>query len=212
MKKRTIYIMGLVTLFVFPIPAFAALYFFSDFSISIFFDLDNIHFGNISLGILIGIIYAGLAAFIMLAPIFKTIPLRVDELVSSMNLTYLDALFLSVCAAVGEELLFRVGMQFYLGPIITSVVFVAIHGYLNPFDWRTSLYGLVVLPLSFILAYTYEYFGLWPAVAIHFAYDAALFIYFIYSDKKEKLLILEEIESDKTELDEGFDDDRNVLN
>lgn len=187
MQKKTIYALGFVTLLVFPIPAFLALHFIEGQTFADFMEFENVHFDIITLGIIVGIIYAALAALIMRLPIFNTIPLRVDELVSSMNLNYFDAFFLSVCAGVGEELLFRVGVQFYLGPIITSVLFVAIHGYLNPFNWRTSLYGLVVLPLSFILGYAYEYYGLWPSVAIHFAYDAVLFTYFIYNDKSSDI-------------------------
>lgn len=124
--------------------------------------------------------------------IFKTIPLRVDKLVSSLNLTFWDALFLSLCAGIGEELLFRVGVQFYLGVILTSILFVALHGYLNPKSWRQSLYGFVVLPLSFILGYGYEWLGLWFVVAIHASYDFVLFRLLDDEDDDENLKYLEE--------------------
>ena len=97
-----------------------------------------------------------------------------DEIIRSMNLTYLDALFISFCAGFGEEILFRVGIQQYLGVVITSVFFVAIHGYLNPFNWRFSMYGLIVLPFILLLSYGYGYFGLWFAISAHFSYDAVL--------------------------------------
>ncbi|MFM7387280.1 MAG: type II CAAX prenyl endopeptidase Rce1 family protein, partial [Bacteroidota bacterium] len=76
---------------------------------------------------------------------------------------------------LGEELFFRAALQPYLGIWITSVLFVAIHGYLNPWNWRMSLYGLMILPFIFLLSFGYEHFGLWFAVAAHFAYNAVLF-------------------------------------
>lgn len=171
--------MGWVTLILFPIPAFLVLYFFEDKSFRDFLDLKSFSATFIFWGIVVGVCYAILANFILNFKIFKTIPLRVDKLVQSMNLTYLDAVFLSLCAGIGEELLFRVGFQFYFGPIITSILFVAVHGYLNPFNWRQSLYGLVVLPLSFILGYGYAWYGLWFSIAVHSAYDFVLFVSFL---------------------------------
>ncbi len=103
-----------------------------------------------------------------------------------MNLSVFDAIFLSLCAGIGEELLFRGGMQFYLGPCLTSIIFVALHGYLNPFNWKQSLYGIVVLPLSFILGYGYEWYGLWFSIAVHFSYDLILFISFLFEEKQNK--------------------------
>lgn len=179
--------MGWITLLVFPIPAFAVLFYFKDWNFEQFIQLEAFKTIPIAYGIYIGIIYAFLATLIMRAPIFEKVPLKMDELIGSMKLNYLDALFLSICAGVGEELLFRVGVQFYLGPIITSIVFVAIHGYLNPFNWKMSLYGFVVLPFSFILGYGYEEFGLWFSIAAHFAYDVVLFSMFISSDNSSTL-------------------------
>lgn len=174
--------MGWVTLLVFPIPAFIALYFTHDFTLREFFDLDRFKFHHLITGGIIGIVYAYLANFAMETKLFKSVPLRVDQLVKSMNLTIGESIFLSICAGVGEELLFRVGVQTFIGPILGGILFVALHGYLNPFNWRQSLYGIIVLPLAFILGYAFEYVGLWFAIAIHFAYDLTLFLSF---DKEE---------------------------
>lgn len=179
--------MGWITLLVFPIPAFLTLYFLEDWTLLQFLSLQFFEVIPIGYGIEIGIVYAFLATFIMRAPIFEHVPLKMDQLIGSMNLNYFDAIFLSICAGVGEELLFRVGVQFYIGPFLTSLFFVAIHGYLNPFNWKMSLYGFVVLPFSFILGYGYEEFGLWFSISAHFAYDAVLFILFISSEKPSSL-------------------------
>lgn len=168
--------MGWVTLLLFPVPAFVALHFFENKTLTDFLELNSFSLLSVIAGCGVGFIYAYIANLILKLPVFKTVPLRVDELVKSMNLNFTDALFLSLCAGIGEELLFRAGVQFYLRPVITSILFVAVHGYLNPFNWRQSLYGIVVLPLSFILGYGYEWYGLWFSIAVHSMYDFVLFL------------------------------------
>ncbi|MBL1279706.1 MAG: CPBP family intramembrane metalloprotease [Fluviicola sp.] len=185
MKKRSIYLMGLITLVVFPIPAFVVLYFFEDIFPQTILQLNSIDFSGIAIGLLLGVVYAILALFIMQAKVFEKLPSRIEQIVKDMNLTLIDCVFLSICAGVGEELLFRSGMQFYLGPILTSVIFVAIHGYLNPWNWRMSLYGLIVLPFILLISYGFETMGLWFAVSAHFSYDLVLFIIISESWKKK---------------------------
>ena len=112
----------------------------------------------------------------MQAKLFKEMPLKVENIVRSMNLSILDCVLISICAGVGEELLFRSGVQFYLGPVLTSVIFVAIHGYLNPFNWKMSMYGLIVLPFILLLSYALEEFGIWFCIGAHFSYDLVLLL------------------------------------
>jgi membrane protease YdiL (CAAX protease family) len=101
-----------------------------------------------------------------------------------MKLNYFDGFFLSVCAGVGEELLFRSGMQYYAGIWITSLFFVAIHGYFSIKKPLMSLYGLVVLPFILLISIGFNHFGLWFSIAAHFAYDMVL-MFAIISDKGE---------------------------
>lgn len=168
--------MGLVTLLAFPIPTFIVLPWLEKIPVDSIFQWENFTVFNIGIGIELGVAYAFLALLFMQAPIFETMPNRVEKIVRDMRLTLWDCIFLSICAGVGEELLFRSGMQYYLGPIITAIFFVAIHGYLNPFNWKMSLYGLIVLPFILLISYGFITFGLWFAIAAHFAYDLVLFL------------------------------------
>lgn len=168
--------MGFITLLLFPLPTFIALYFTDNISFSEILDWNSFTVQTVGYGALVGVLYAVFANQLMKLSIFKSVPLRVDELVKSLRLTVWDSLFLSLCAGIGEELLFRAGVQFYLGAVITSVLFVAVHGYLNPLNWRKSLYGIVVLPLSFLLGFGYEWYGLWFCIALHTTYDLTLFL------------------------------------
>lgn len=169
-------LLGLVTLLLFPIPTFLIHYFFNQIAPSKILDFERFTALNIGLGLEFGFVYGILAMLFLQAPLFEKLPNRIDHIVRSMNLNVGDAIFLSFCAGFGEELLFRSGVQYYLGIILTSVIFVAIHGYLNPKNWRYSMYGLIVLPFILLLSMGFQTFGLWFAIAGHFSYDVVLFI------------------------------------
>lgn len=175
MKKSTIYKLGLLTLLVFPIPTFLVLYYVEGIRPIDVLDLESCTLSAILSGLALGMVYALLAMQIIKLPVFEKLPNRIEKMVQEMDLSLWDCFFLSVCAGVGEELLFRSGMQFYLGPIFTSIFFVAIHGYLDPRNWRMSLYGLIVLPFILIISFALEPIGLWFAIAAHFSYDFVLF-------------------------------------
>lgn len=178
-------LLGLVTLLVFPIPTFLFHYVVNHISPWKILDFERFTTLNIGLGLEFGFVYGIVAMLLLQAPLFKKLPNRIDHIVRSMNLNVGDAIFLSFCAGFGEELLFRSGVQYYLGIILTSVIFVAIHGYLNPKNWRYSMYGLIVLPFILLLSMGFETFGLWFAISAHFAYDAVLFIAMLQN--KERL-------------------------
>lgn len=176
-------ILGLVTLLIFPIPGYFLLSSFNDVLITEFLQAKNIELIPIIYGLQFGFVYAFIAYLFMKAPFFDQLPNRVDRMIDQLPLTYADGIFLSVCAGIGEELLFRAGIQPLLGPWITSVVFVALHGYLNPWNWKFSMYGLIVLPFIVIISFGFIHFGLWFSIAAHFAYDAVLFVIMIKEKK-----------------------------
>ncbi len=176
MNKAKLHIFGWITLLVFPLPAFLWLHYAEGRSLSDFLRPDQVLSIGTGLGIELGVAYAFFILLMMRAPVFEKLPARVERIIAAMKLNLADAVFLSLCAGIGEELLFRAGIQFYLGPWITSVVFVAIHGYLNPMNWRMSLYGLLLLPFIFLISFGYYTFGLWFSIGAHFAYDLVLFL------------------------------------
>lgn len=176
MNKKSIYILGFITLLVFPIPAFVGLFILEEITPSQLFQFERLSVFNVVIGLQLGIVYAFLALLFMQAPVFDKLPNRIERLIKDMKLTVFDCIFLSLCAGVGEEFLFRSGIQFYLGVLITSVFFVAIHGYLNPMNWRMSLYGLIVLPFIVLLGFGLSEFGIWFCIAAHFSYDLVLFL------------------------------------
>ena len=173
-----------------PLYRFASGNYFHETSLTEFFDVQNIKLISIGYGLELGFAYAFIAYLFMKAPFFDQLPNRVDRMMDQLPLTYADGIFLSICAGIGEELLFRAGIQPLLGPWITSVVFVALHGYLNPWNWKFSMYGLIVLPFIVVISFGFVRFGLWFSIAAHFAYDAVLFVIMIREKKSSSVHFL----------------------
>lgn len=175
LRKRSLYLLGLITLIVFPIPTFVVLYYFYNIQPLEILQFESFQIIPVGFGLQLGFIYGILALLLMKSRIFDDLPVNIEQVVKRMRLNFLDALLLSLCAGIGEELLFRSGVQFFLDPVTTSIIFIAIHGYLNPLNWRMSIYGLIILPFVLLISYGFEYFGLWFAIAAHFMYDFVLF-------------------------------------
>lgn len=99
------------------------------------------------------------------------------QLIRSFRLSILDCLFLSLCAGLGEEFLFRIALQEWVHPLLASLIFVAIHGYINPRDWEVTKYGLLILCFIIALSYAVYEQGIWFCIAAHAAYDFVLFFH-----------------------------------
>jgi len=175
--------LGVLTLLGVPLPSIVVLYFFEKQSLAQIFQSDNIQAINLLLGLATGILCAILIYWATRHPVFKNLPLKVEEMILEAGLKPVDAVFLSFAAGFGEELLFRTGVQYYLGVIPTSIVFVAIHGYFSIKNPKMSLYGLLVLPFILILGFGFIHFGLWFSIAAHFSYDLLLFLLIIYRSR-----------------------------
>lgn len=80
----------------------------------------------------------------------------------------------SVCAGVGEELFFRGAIQHWLGTLLTAVVFVALHGYLDPRDGRILRYGLYMTGAMAIIGWWAERHGLIAPIIAHTLIDVVL--------------------------------------
>ncbi|MCC5924347.1 MAG: CPBP family intramembrane metalloprotease [Crocinitomicaceae bacterium] len=180
--KAQFHLLGWITLLLFPLPAFLVLHYFEDVSLADFFQKDKLTLSMVLLGVNAGVFYAFIILILGQFPVFQEQSMRQVRMIRSLRLNWGDILFISICAGVGEELLFRAGMQFYLGPWITSFIFVAIHGYFSFTSWKKNLPGLAVLPFILLLAFGFEAYGLWFAIAAHATYDFVLFSCFVTPD------------------------------
>lgn len=176
-QKRRIYLLGIVTLIIFPIPALWALWFFKGIPVLKVLDFQSmLHFKTL-LGLLWGLLFAAISLFCFQLSFFEAEMKKQETMLTDLRLNLFDKIFLSFCAGFGEELLFRAGIQHWLGIILTSILFIAIHGYFNPKNWRLSMYGILLLPFILSLGYFATTIGIWFCIAAHFSYDLLLFLY-----------------------------------
>ena len=129
---------------------------------------------QLPLGLVYGLVTAWLGWQLIKLKLMYEVKDFYSSIIQQLNMNWIDILFISFCAGVGEELLFRGGVQYWLGIYITSILFVAIHGYLNPKDWKISLYGSYLTLVMVGISYAFEAFGMVSAMAAHFAIDVYL--------------------------------------
>ena len=176
MGNRKIITLGLFTIIIFPLIGFIIHLFFSKESFwSIFISKKSI-LHEILLGLSIGILAGILAWIIIKLKILQPVREKYQGVIGSLKMNIGTIIMVSICAGVGEEILFRGVLQSYFGVWITAVGFVAIHGYLNPLDWRISLYGSYMILAIVVIGYLHQHYGLTSAMLAHTMIDIVLFI------------------------------------
>lgn len=205
MKKRLLWL-ALVTLIGFPVLGWVILLIFKDNSLSIMFRSSSPVWIQILTGTFLGFILGYGARFIVTRPFLFEVQKKYAGLIAGLRLNKWQIIFISLCAGFGEELLFRGAIQPLLGIWITAIIFVAIHGYLNPKDWRMSIYGIYMTLAIAALGYYTEYVGIAGACMAHAAIDYVLFRHliktaeiprtthgtFFYNDSDFKIISTEE--------------------
>ena len=107
------------------------------------------------------------------------------------NFSMQEILFLSFCAGVGEEIVFRGMIQPWCGIIATSFMFIGLHGYMSYSSWPKVVFGLILLSVGTLLGVLGEYVGLLSAIVAHILYDIVAFkrIQAEYEELKKKTII-----------------------
>ncbi|CAN5187066.1 hypothetical protein BH09BAC1_BH09BAC1_04880 [soil metagenome] len=100
-----------------------------------------------------------------------------QQFITELNPSLPEIVFYSFCAGVGEELLFRGGLQPWLGVWITAILFIALHGYLSITDITTTIYGLLMILISAGFGYLMNHVGLFSSMTAHFWFDVVMFAY-----------------------------------
>ena len=176
MGNRKIVTLGLFTIIGFPLAAFVINYFFSSKSFwDIFISKQGI-LKELIMGMCIGILSGLFAWRIIKLKILQPVREKYQDVIGSLRMNIGTIVMVSICAGVGEEILFRGILQSYFGIWITAVGFVAIHGYLNPLDWRISIYGAYMTAAIIAIGYLDQLFGLTSAMLAHTIIDIILFV------------------------------------
>ncbi len=131
-------------------------------------------FFQIMLGSVGGILIAFLAWYIIALKFMAPVRSRYSRMIGPLMSRRSDRILVSICAGIGEELFFRGALQFWLGIVATAIIFVAIHGYLNPRNWRISLYGTFLTLAMVALGWAAMEFGLLAPMIAHAIIDIVL--------------------------------------
>lgn len=174
--KLRFLLLGVITLVLFPIVGYLPLSYFKELTWLEIVELDALISPVTLIGLELGLAYGFIVLLISNFPVFQENATSQMRLIKRLNLNYFDIIFMSLAAGFGEEILFRVSLQTWLGPILTSFIFIAVHGYFHPLSIRKSAPGFLLLPFILILSYAYIEFGLWFCVAAHFSYDFLMFM------------------------------------
>lgn len=176
MTKKKLYLLGLLTLIGFPLLSIFIHYFtFSD-SFLCLFSSEYSFYIELLIGITTGWGIATIGWRIMCLNFMEKDLNKYLNLFSFKDLSFPVILFVSISAGIGEEIFFRGVLQPFLGVVITGVLFVAIHGYINPKNWRISIYGLYMTIGIIVIGVLTEKVGLITAIISHTVIDITLLL------------------------------------
>jgi membrane protease YdiL (CAAX protease family) len=99
---------------------------------------------------------------------------RTIESYARLDLRGLNPLWISIAAAVGEEMLFRAALQPFLGVWIVSLLFLVTHVPVYRFrklDKATLAQAAGIFVCSVVLGFVYQYVGLVAAILVHLWID-----------------------------------------
>ncbi len=174
MSRKLFFILGIITLLGFSgIGAIIIEYVHNRPFVSIFEQKTDYYF-QVLTGIAYGILMSLIAWKVAKSNFLSQVRNHFARFIQDLGLKTYEIVFISFCAGVGEEILFRGSIQPLLGIWVTALIFVALHGYLNPFNWRLSIYGIFMFFIAAGFGYLYEYIGLVSAISAHFAIDVVL--------------------------------------
>jgi len=174
LSKKKLLGLALFTLVIFPLIGHILIYFFKEGNFALIYRAQYSLGWQLYFGLLSGFVFGLLAWFISTSKWVSPTSTKYIGLIGNLNLNHFDIILISLCAGIGEELLFRGALQPLIGIWITAIFFVLIHGYLDPRDWRISLYGISMTFIIAILGYMTEALGIWSAAISHAMIDYVL--------------------------------------
>ena len=186
MTKKSIVPLAVATLIGFPLLGFIIHFFVFDTPFfSLFISKTNLALEflvGVGSGLCFGYIGWQIISMKFMHPVFT----KYQDLVKNFEMDTNLIFFVSFCAGFGEEVFFRGVLQPIIGIWVTAILFVAIHGYLNPINWRISIYGIYLTLVIVVIGYFNENFGLTSAIISHMLIDVILF-FKLYKVETKKL-------------------------
>ena len=177
--RRVLFYLSLFTLIVFSTAGYLIVHFFIEDK-SLLDMLGKHYVEQIGYGLAYGLAIGLIGISAVETPYLRPVTAFFRGLFNRSKINLLDVLFASLSAGIGEELLFRGGLQYFFGIWLTSIFFVAIHGYLSPKNPRMFVYGFLMIFFSAGLGYLADYKGLVAAMTAHALFDILIFCHLLY--------------------------------
>ena len=130
---------------------------------------------QVPIGIAAGLLIGAVAWAFVSLKMMSAVRQKYARLIGPFLIARHHRIWLSICAGFGEEIFFRGAIQHWFGILITAIFFVAIHGYLDPRNWRISIYGVLMTGGMVLLGILAEKFGLVAPMIAHAVIDIMLF-------------------------------------
>jgi len=174
MTRNTLFLLAAGSFLLFSIAGWGIMRYFGPISLSEAFQRGASFPTQVIYGLVLGIILVAAAWLLIDHPFLSGIKIFFEDIIGPWKLNWLEIVFVSSCAGIGEEILFRGGVQPLLGIGWTSLLFVLLHGYLNPFNVPLTVYGLFMVGAIALLGVATVYFGLTVAIVAHITIDVVL--------------------------------------
>lgn len=173
-NKKTILILAIGTLVVFGGIGAIVIPLVRQVKLTEFLSGVDTYWLQITIGVVIGIVTAKAGWQIVELPLLAKTKVFFASLIRPLKLSSTEIIFISICAGVGEELFFRGAIQPVLGVWMTSILFVLLHGYLNPFNLPLMYYGVYMVLVIGVLGLLTEHYGILTAMIAHTIIDIIL--------------------------------------
>lgn len=179
LNRKTFFILSCITLFGFSLIGAIVIWLFSATPIIELLNRTPLYW-QLMFGTGYGVAFGLVAISVVQSEELEGVTDYFSQIIQKSNLRFIDVLFASLCAGIGEEIMFRGGFQPLFGVWITAIIFIAIHGYLSLEDMGVFFYGALMVVMSAGLGYLTNWIGIAAAMAGHAAFDVLMFWHLLY--------------------------------
>jgi hypothetical protein len=171
--RRTLYYASVFSGLIWLILGSLILYYFQDKTLFSLIAEQQNWLLQILTGSMFGVVLGVAAVLLIRHPAYRHIlkDYAIIRQIQEFSLTPVLIFFISIIAGITEEVLFRAAIQPLLGVWITSLIFIAIHGYIRFKSANHFLFTLFTFVLSMVLGLLTMYLGVVSSMAAHAIYD-----------------------------------------
>lgn len=182
-SKKNIFLLSLLTLIGFSAVGFLLIYIFLEVDPITFLKAGDPVWKQLLYGSIFGITGVFNAIWLINLQWLQGSKDYFGTIIRKLDPNIAEVFFYSLCAGIGEEILFRGAIQPHLGIWPTAILFIVLHGYLSISNIPMMLYGILMVVFSAGMGYLFEIFGIHASIAAHFFFDFFMFIYLIKGKK-----------------------------